>query len=365
MSGSSYGGGVQWVAGAIEPRLDALIPDVAWHSLVSSFDRDGSFKVGWMLAVCLNGQVLGTLDGVLGLLGGTGLQLGSVAPQFTTMCVNGNLLGTLPPASVQWLASRGPGNLVDAVRAPTLITQGTVDTLFPPGEAIANYAALRANDVPVKMVWYCGGHGTCTMPAGDPLLLRETGLRWLRRWLMGDASVDTGPAFEWIDDGGVLRSAPDYPPASAGTLPASGAGSLLVLPSVGITDGPILIATPAIGAVEAQYAPPAAEANVVGEPTVTLTYRGTALPAATYLYAQVIDVAANRVVGNQVTPIPVILDGLLRTVTRKLEVVALRARPTSNLRVQVISSTPLYAAQHSTGLVWSMAVSSSLPLVTP
>ena len=258
-----------------------------------------------------------------------------------------------------------PGSLVDAVRAPTLITQGTVDTLFPPGEAIANYLALRANDVPAKMLWYCGGHGTCTTPAGDPSLLRETGLRWLRRWLIGDASVDTGPAFEWIDDGGVLRSSADYPLPSAGTMPAAGTGSLLVLPSVSVTDGPILIALPALGSVEARYTPPAAEADVVGEPTITLTYRGTALPAATCLYAQVVDAAANRVVGNQVTPIPVVLDGLLHTVTRKLELIAVRARPTSDLRVQVVTSTPLYAGQHSVGLVWSLAVSSSLPLVAP
>jgi hypothetical protein len=36
-------------------------------------------------------------------------------------------------------------------------------------------------------------------------------LTWFRRWLKRDTTVDTGPRFQWIDDGGVLRSGVDYP----------------------------------------------------------------------------------------------------------------------------------------------------------
>lgn len=363
MAGASYGGGIQLVTAAIEPRIDALVPDATWHSFASGFARDGGYKAGWLVQLCSLGVGFGLLDGVIDGVGGpAGIQLGSVDPRFLAMCAEGAVLGTLSAATTRWLESLGPGPLVSRIRAPTLLMQGTVDTLLPPGEAIASYELLRASGVPVKMLWYCGGHGTCLTPPGDPAVMRDAALDWLRRWLKRDTTVDTGPRFQWIDDGGAWRAAPDYPLAAAGSLAASGSGSLTVLPSVTATAGTAVVTTPPLGMVELRYPPPAAERDVVGEPALTLTYRGFALPAATFLYARVADIAAGRVVGNQVTPIPVVLDGLTRTVTRKLEVVALRGRPTSDLRLQIVTSTPVYGPQRAAGTVALTAISSSLPI---
>jgi ABC-2 type transport system ATP-binding protein len=364
MSGSSYGGGIQFVAAGIDSRLDAIVPDVAWHSLVTGFERDNAFKAGWLLPICVNGLIFGLLDGVTGVATGpAGLQLGSVDSAFLTMCLEGNALGALSGASTQWLADRGPGALLAQIHAPTLLTHGTVDTLFPLGEAIANYNVLRNHGVPVKMLWYCGGHGTCTTPAGDPAVLGNAGLTWLRRWLKRDPTIDTGPPFEWIDDTGTWRSGPDYPLAAAGALTAYGSGVLTLLPSLSVTLGPMAPATPSASAAEIRYPPPAVASDIVGKPTLTLTYSGFALPAPTFVYAQVVDAAAHRVVGGQVTPIPVVLDGRLRTVTRKLEAVAVRGRPTSDLRLQLVPSTTLYTGQRSIGTLQMTTVTSSLPLV--
>lgn len=360
MSGSSYGGGIQFVAAAIEPRLDAIVPDLAWHSLVTSFARDGAFKAGWLLLICGSGEALGLADG---LISPAGVQLGSTASQLKSMCVEGNAAGTLSAATTRWLAERGPAGLLDAIRAPTLITQGTVDTLFPPGQAIANYAVLRRNGVPVKMLWYCGGHGTCQTPAGEPGAVRRAGLNWLRRWLMRDETVDTGPRFEWVDDGGVWRSGRDYPLAPAGSVSASGAGSLALLPSVSVTLGPIVLETPALSRLEVRYDAPPAAADIVGKPTISLSYRGSALPASTFIYAQVVDARTRRVVGGQVTPIPVVLDGRQRTVERKLEAIALRAGRSSDLRLRLLPSTALYGPQRSAGSVNRLSVTSTLPIV--
>jgi ABC-2 type transport system ATP-binding protein len=364
MSGSSYGGGIQFVAAGIDRRLDAIVPDIAWHSLVTSFARDNAFKAGWLLGICVNGVALGLVDGVTAVMTSPGgVQLGSVDSPFVTMCAEGNVLGALSTTSTQWLADRGPGALVAQIRAPTLMTQGTVDTLFPLREAIANYDVLRNHGVPVKMLWYCGGHGTCTTPAGDPQALGDVGLTWLRRWLKRDPTIDTGPRFEWIDDAGTWRSGLDYPLAAAGALTASGSGALTLLPAQSVTVGPIVLATPVLSMAEIRYVPPAVERDVVGEPRLTLTYHGLALPASTLVYAQVIDASAQRVVGGQVTPIPVVLDGQLRTVTRTLEAIAIRGRPTSDLRLQIVPSTTLYAGQRSIGTLQMTAMTSSLPLV--
>ncbi|MDQ3722932.1 MAG: CocE/NonD family hydrolase [Actinomycetota bacterium] len=360
MSGSSYGGGIQFVAAAIEPRLDAIVPDIAWHSLATSFARDGAFKAGWLLQICANGEVLGLAGGVTSR---AGVQLGNTAPQLKSMCLEGNVTGALSAATKQWLADRGPAQLLAAIRAPTLITQGTVDTLFPPGQAIANYEVLRRNRVPVKMLWYCGGHGGCQMPAGDPGVLPRAGMNWLRRWLMRDKTVDTGPRFEWVDDTGVWRAGPDYPLAEAGAVKASGSGSLGLLPSVSLTLGPLAPGTPPLSMLELPYAAPPAKADIVGEPTVSLSYQGTALPTSTFVYARVLNARTQRVVGKQVTPIPLVLDGRRRTVTRRLEVIVSRAGPASDLRLQLLPSVGLYGPQRSAGGVGSLTVTSRLPIV--
>ena len=364
MVGSSYGGGIQYVTAALDHRVDAIAPDLTWHSLVTSYARDGAFKAGWLLDVCTGGEIFGLADGVVdGLTGPAGAQLGSTAPQLNALCLEGNLLGSLSAASQQWLADRGPGSLLDQIRTPTLITQGTVDTLFPLREAIANYRQLRASDVPVKMLWYCGGHGTCDNPAATTDVLRRTGLAWLRRWLNHDSAINTGPRFEWVDDSGAWHAAPDYPLDPAGALGAAGGGSLTLAPLPSLTLGPIVLGAPPLSVVEIPFDPPAVARDVVGEPTVTLTYRGSALPVSTFVYAQVFDAATKRVVGAQVTPIPVVLDGREHTITRRLDAIALRARPDSRLRLQLVPSTRVYGMQRSVGSVRLGPISSTLPLV--
>ena len=361
MSGSSYGGAIQLVTAAIDDRLDALVPDLAWHSLLDGTGKDGAFRAGWWLALCAYGEVLG----LTAFPPGPAVQPGSVDPALRTMCLEGNLLGRLSAASTQWVTSRGPGTLVGQIRAPTLLMQGTPDTLFGLDQAVATYTALRANDVPVKMLWYCGGHGTCATPAGDPDVLRLAGLAWLRRWLKGDTTVDTGPRLQWLDDGGTWRSAADYPLVSAGTMTGSGSGSMTLIPTIAATLGPYVVATPSAAGLEVPYAAPAADTDIVGAPSVTLTYQGSVLLTSpqTFVYAQVVDASAGRVVGGLVTPIPVVLDGLSHTITRPLEIVALRGRPTSDLRLQLLPSSPLYGPQRSLGSMTVSSVTTSLPLV--
>jgi pimeloyl-ACP methyl ester carboxylesterase len=90
MAGSSYGGAIQYVTAAIDQRVDAIVPDIAWHSLVTSFAKENAFKAGWLLGVCANGEILGLGDGVIaGLSGPAGVQLGSTDPQLRTLCLEG------------------------------------------------------------------------------------------------------------------------------------------------------------------------------------------------------------------------------------------------------------------------------------
>ena len=90
-----------------------------------------------------------------------GLQLSRLDPHVFNTCVNGIAIGYIAPADQAWYAAHGPDILLSKVKIPTLITQGTADTLFTLKEAIRNYASLRSRGVPTKMLWFCGGHGVC------------------------------------------------------------------------------------------------------------------------------------------------------------------------------------------------------------
>ena len=112
------------------------------------------------------------------------------------------------------------------IHIPTLVVQGTVDTLFTLDEGIANYQAVRANGVPVSMLWFCGGHGLCLTRQGDPAAVENAAIAWLNRWLKRDTSVDTGPTVDVIDQNGVRYAATRYPLPTSSSLTAEGSGTL-------------------------------------------------------------------------------------------------------------------------------------------
>lgn len=361
MSGFSYGAGIQYVSAATDSRIDAIVPEGGWHSLVSSLFKDGAVKAGWFSAICGGGEATALGGGLF--FGPAGLQTGGTANELKRACAEGLLGGRLSEGSRRWFAGRGPGALASRITAPTLIAQGTVDALFGPGEAIANYQLLRAAEVPVKMIWYCGGHGSCDTAAGEPRHVARAGLAWFARHLKKQTAVDTGPRFEWIADDGVWRSGPDFPLAPSGTVEAAGAGDLVITAADGATSGAVTYATPAVNAATIGFRAPPPGSDIIGEPRLSLTYRGSATPARTFLYAQILDNSAKRVVGVQVTPIPVILDGRTRTIARPLEPIAVRGGPASDLRLQITPGTNVYAPQRSTGSVRLRSIAASLPLV--
>jgi ABC-2 type transport system ATP-binding protein len=358
MSGVSYGGAIQLVTAAIDGRVDAIAPTIAWNSLLRSLYRDGAVKQGWGTLLMAAGSSSAT--GGLLTPGPTGN--GNLHPQIVQAFAEGLSTGAFSPASVAFFDARGIYNLIDRVRVPTLIVQGTVDTLFTLDEAIDNHAALARNGVPLKMIWFCGGHGICTLPAGPAGFVERNVVDWLRRHLAGER-VATGPAFEWIADDGARRSSARFPLAVRPPLTGGGAGTLPISPGSPATGvGALIAATPAVGAVEVAIEPARAVQELLGPPRVRIAYNGTAVPAQTWIYAQVLDARDNRVLGNQVTPIPVTLDGQPRTVERTLEPIAVHATPSSRYRIQISGGTTVYGLQRSSGVANLTSIAAALPV---
>src|SRR5919201_3063576 len=142
MTGVSYAGGIELVTAPLDKRIDAIAPIIAWHSLLTSLYKESTVKGGWASLLYA--------DGVAG-------SRNRLDPHITSAFTTGLSSGTLSPDDKAWFDSRGPGDAVSRIRIPTLLVEGTADTLFTLHEAIANYDVLRADGVPTKMVWFCGG----------------------------------------------------------------------------------------------------------------------------------------------------------------------------------------------------------------
>lgn len=363
MLGGSYGGGIQLVTAALDCRVDAIVPTIAWHSLDTSLYKAETVKQGW-------GDLL------YGIAAGRRLD-----PHITSASEAGHATGVLDDADRAWFSDRGPGDLVADIAVPTLIVQGTVDTLFTLDEGVANYTILRDRGVPVSMLWFCGGHGTCLTEAGDTARAGAATRAWLDRWVRGDETADLGARFEFVDQLGTSFTADDYPPATGTALDAEGAGRLALSAAggagpatptgegSGVLDTVALAITPgrATNAVEVAISNDADEAvTVVGAPRLSFTYSGST-PAGerpTRVFAQLVDDETGVVLGNQVTPIAVDLDGTEHTVEVALEIVAHTLAAGGGVTLQLVAATTAYAPPRFGGTIDFAAITISLPVAT-
>ena len=175
MVGGSYGGGIQLVTAAIDHRVDAIVPTIAWNSLTNSLYPNQTFMTSFGALLLLDLVQAGA----------------RINPQIYTAALTGDLLGLLSPSDVALLDSSGPGSLVSKITAPTLLIQGTVDGLFPLQQAVTNAQLLAANRIPVKMIWFCGGHGVCLDPGVDQAdqasMILADELAWVNQYVNCDA----------------------------------------------------------------------------------------------------------------------------------------------------------------------------------
>jgi ABC-2 type transport system ATP-binding protein len=361
MVGFSYGGGIQLTLAGIDCRVDAIVPGIAWNSLTTALFRAETVKTGWA-GVLVQAAASGTVD-----------------PHVASAHESGTATGTLSDEDRAWFIDRGPGELIDQVRVPTLLVQGTVDTLFTPDEAILNYGILTGNDVPVKMLWFCGGHGVCLTDEGDTQRVTEASFAWLERWVKGDTTIDTGPVIDVIDQDGTAWTGDTWPPEPGEALTAEGTGTLPLVAEGGARgiqldegQGGIL------GGLVADITPTRAEnavsvtvevdedTLVLGAPELTLTYRGDVADGdrPMRLFAQLVDDENGVVVGNQITPFAVELDGQEHTVTVPLESVIHHLEAGETLTLQVVATTGAYAEPRLGGDVSFTSVAVSLPTTT-
>jgi ABC-2 type transport system ATP-binding protein len=212
------------------------------------------------------------------------------------------------------------------------------------------------------MMWFCGGHGRCLTDRGAARYFEAAVLRWLNAYLKGGDRAATGPRFEWIDQHGEWHAASDFPLTDAGAVTAVGQGIVRFVAGDAGTSGTATAATPAADGIDISIPQADGSANLVGPPRLELGYRAYGSRSATQIYAQIVDVERDIVVGGQVTPIQIELDGQPHTLSMSLEPVAYALSPSSHLRLELIPATNVYGNQRATGSVDFSNVALSLPL---
>lgn len=363
MVGASYGGGIQLVTAAQDCRIDAIAPTIAWHSLATSLAKNKAPKTGWS-------DIL--------MAASSGRQLD---PKIMAAYRESQQHGTASKESEDFFTSRGPGAAVSKVTVPTLILQGSVDDLFTLAEGTANYEALKKAGTTVAMVWFCGGHGSCLTNPGRSLDVGALSVAWMDRWVKRDKSAQVVKGFEFVDQDGVVYQAPSWPPTKGAPVVASGSGSLELAGDGGsgpakadpsrsgasAVDAVALNATPAKAAKAVDVTIPfASAAKVVGAPSLSLTYRGSS-PSSDRpgrVFAQLVDPSTGIVVNNQITPIPVTLDGKEHSITLPLEIVGFSAAAGSTLVLQITPTTVAYAHGALGGSIDLRRISVTLPTAT-
>ncbi len=154
VAGSSYGGGLALLLAGTDRRVDAVAADIAWNDLEHSLFPNGSgagpgpFKKLWAGYLFQGGY--GRLP--------SGTLCGRFASDVCAAYQQAAETGSPDAATSALLRASSPATVLAQITAPTLLSQGEQDSLFPLSEADANARGIAAHGTAVKVVWRSGGH---------------------------------------------------------------------------------------------------------------------------------------------------------------------------------------------------------------
>jgi ABC-2 type transport system ATP-binding protein len=175
--GGSYGGALALLLAAQDTRVDAIVPMITWNDLVTSFLPGGVFKKQWA------GQFFGSSENP------DNAQCGRFAADICQAYLGIATTGRATPAAEALLRRSSPAGVLNKIKAPTLIVQGQIDTLFPLSEGDANARGIAANGTPVRVAWFTGGHDGGSGPQSEVDRLRFLAGQWLDHYLKGNGEA--------------------------------------------------------------------------------------------------------------------------------------------------------------------------------
>ncbi len=307
--GGSYGGALALMLAGQDQRVDAIVPSITWNDLSTVFlpqsadtSATGVFKKGWAGVFFGNGGAVPSGDGGAGADGPpVGMTVDPACGRFAADVCRAYLdvatSGNPDQNTLDLLRRSSPAPTLGQIKAPTLLIQGAVDTLFPLSEADANARAIAATGTPVRVAWFTGGHDGGAGPQTDQDRVKFLTAQWLDHYLKGEGDAPSDSftysrvaGFSALDRGLVTNgySSDAYPgltgtgstslelqgPAQPIANPPNGnPGALSSLPGTGGRLSTLLAGVAAdIPGQHATFetAPVTSSIDVVGSPTVRL-----------------------------------------------------------------------------------------------
>ncbi len=219
VAGASYGGGLSLLIAAADQRVEAVAADITWNNLSQAlfpnFGGTGSgvFKKLWAGFLFGNAFPSSTSDLLAQATGGGGgdgagdvapglASCGRFAPDVCAAYQASAETGTPNAAMRTLMRAASPATVLDRIHAPTLLTQGEQDSLFPLSEADANARGLAANGTPVRVVWRPGGHDAGSLGESQASTAAAS---WFGDVFGGGASKVQ--QFEFTEQAGVVSAA--------------------------------------------------------------------------------------------------------------------------------------------------------------
>lgn len=218
-AGSSYGGGISLLLAAYDPRIKAVSADITWNNVANAFfpnfggTAPGPFKSRWVGLLFGNG--FGDERGGFGSPGG-----GSGPPRVDGTAACGRFAADVcsayqqsaeqgsPTSALRTLMREAsPASVITRIKAPTQLTQGVQDSLFPLSEADANARGISATGTPVSVDWRAGGHDNSAAGGGVPI---GNAITWFDKVFAGRDLGGPQP-FDYNDQNGGINSEDDDP----------------------------------------------------------------------------------------------------------------------------------------------------------
>ncbi len=226
VAGSSYGGGLSLLIAAADHRVGAVAADITWNDLSHALFPNaagtgpGVFKKLWAGNLFANAFPDAPRPGRLSAQLARDPQPGSVgcgrfAPEVCAAYQSSSAAGTPNAAMQRLMRAASPASVLADIKAPTLLTQGEQDSLFPLSESDATARGLAAHGTPVRVVWRPGGHDESGVGGGTAT--REASA-WFKTVFAGPVSVTQ--RFRFSEQAGVVSAATGD--ASEQTLQAGG-----------------------------------------------------------------------------------------------------------------------------------------------
>ncbi|OZE38478.1 ABC transporter [Rhodococcus sp. 05-2254-6] len=362
VAGGSYGGALALSAGGTDPRIDSIAAAITWNDLgqalfpnygvtsaesrealgdtatpaAAEYGGPGVLKRGWagvFFGVGTSGAAPagdGNGTGTDGNEAGTAEQAsacGRFAPEFCDAYAQSAVTGIPSQQLLDLLTAHSPVAVASNITAPTLLVQGSQDTLFGLDQADATARQIAAAGGNVTVRWFDGGHdaggtdGTSDQAIADffDTTLRES-----------DAATDSQPfvystqraADERGGDRNRRMTAPDYPglipdsdptetrsvtftpaaenqsiirppgasPSAVSSIPGLGS----VLSTLGSTGAGAALTADLPGQSATFTSEPVdSSVTVTGVPRVNLRVASLASPGQAVLFAKLYDVAPN------------------------------------------------------------------------